>query len=185
MGVKLVSASAGSVEIVPPTTASNFTATMPAATGTVAVSGNTPAFSAYASATQSITTGTLTKVAIDTEIFDTNSYFDTTNNRFLPLVAGYYQVNATIRSNATTVTITQVGGQIYKNGAQFVVLWLDNVAATTYTNTIIKSGSTLLYLNGTTDYIELWGFVVGTSPQFTFGTVPSTSYFSASLVRGA
>ena len=39
MGVKLVSASAGSVEIVPPTTASNYTATMPAGTGTVVVNG--------------------------------------------------------------------------------------------------------------------------------------------------
>jgi len=35
MGVKLVSASAGSVEIVAPATASNYTATMPAGTGTV------------------------------------------------------------------------------------------------------------------------------------------------------
>lgn len=39
MGVKLVSASAGSVEIVAPATASNYTATMPAGSGTVAVQG--------------------------------------------------------------------------------------------------------------------------------------------------
>jgi hypothetical protein len=39
MGVKLVSASAGSVEIVAPTTASNFTATLPAGTGTMVVNG--------------------------------------------------------------------------------------------------------------------------------------------------
>jgi len=39
MGVKLVSASAGSVEIVPPTTASNYTATLPAGTGTMVVNG--------------------------------------------------------------------------------------------------------------------------------------------------
>lgn len=39
MGVKLVSASGGSVEINPPATASNFVATMPAGTGTVAVQG--------------------------------------------------------------------------------------------------------------------------------------------------
>ena len=39
MGVKLVSASAGSVEIVAPATASNYTATMPAGSGTVAVNG--------------------------------------------------------------------------------------------------------------------------------------------------
>lgn len=39
MGVKLVSASGGSVEINPPATASNYTATMPAGSGTVAVNG--------------------------------------------------------------------------------------------------------------------------------------------------
>jgi len=38
MGVKLVSSSAGSVEIVAPATASVYTATMPAATGNVLVS---------------------------------------------------------------------------------------------------------------------------------------------------
>lgn len=39
MGVKLVSASGGSVEINPPATASSFTATMPAGTGNVVVNG--------------------------------------------------------------------------------------------------------------------------------------------------
>ncbi len=39
MGVKLVSASGGSVEINPPATASSFTATMPAGTGNVVVAG--------------------------------------------------------------------------------------------------------------------------------------------------
>jgi hypothetical protein len=39
MGVKLVSTSGGSVEVNPPTTASNFVATMPAATGTVVLTG--------------------------------------------------------------------------------------------------------------------------------------------------
>ena len=39
MGVKLVSSGGGSVEINPPATASNFTATMPAGTGTVSVNG--------------------------------------------------------------------------------------------------------------------------------------------------
>jgi hypothetical protein len=39
MGVKLQASSGGSVELVPTNTASNFTATMPAGTGTVAVNG--------------------------------------------------------------------------------------------------------------------------------------------------
>jgi hypothetical protein len=54
MGVKLVSASAGSVEIVAPTTASNYTATMPAVTGNVVID----------SATQTLTNKTLTSPTI-------------------------------------------------------------------------------------------------------------------------
>ena len=46
MGVKLVSSSAGSVEIVAPVTASNYTATMPAGTGNVVVSGINSAITA-------------------------------------------------------------------------------------------------------------------------------------------
>lgn len=55
MGVKLVSASAGSVEIVAPTTASNYTATMPAATGNVLLS-----------TTQLVGTGTTTNDSAST-----------------------------------------------------------------------------------------------------------------------
>ena len=56
MGVKLVSSSGGSVEINPPTTASNFTATMPAGTGNVVVSGINSAITAATA--QASTSGT-------------------------------------------------------------------------------------------------------------------------------
>jgi hypothetical protein len=46
MGVKLVSSGGGSVEINPPATASNYTATMPAGTGNVVVSGVNSAITA-------------------------------------------------------------------------------------------------------------------------------------------
>jgi hypothetical protein len=63
MGVKLVSASGGSVEINPPSTASNFTATMPAVTGNVVVD----------SATQTLTNKTLTTPNINSAQFATVS----------------------------------------------------------------------------------------------------------------
>ena len=47
MSIVLQSSGGGSVTIQEPATASNFTATLPAATGDVMVSGNMPAFSAY------------------------------------------------------------------------------------------------------------------------------------------
>ncbi len=56
MGVKLVSASGGSVEINPPATASSFTATMPAGTGNVVVAGINSAI--VAGTSQASTSGT-------------------------------------------------------------------------------------------------------------------------------
>ena len=56
MGVKLVSASGGSVEINPPATASSFTATMPAGTGNVVVAGINSAVTAATA--QASTSGT-------------------------------------------------------------------------------------------------------------------------------
>ena len=52
---------------------------------------NTPAFFAKMSANQDISDSTDTKVAFDTEIYDTDSKYDhSTNYRFTPAVAGTY-----------------------------------------------------------------------------------------------
>ena len=48
MAIKLQSSSGGSVTLDVPVTASNYSLTIPAKTGTAMVSGNMPAFSAYA-----------------------------------------------------------------------------------------------------------------------------------------
>ena len=171
MGVKLVSASAGSVEIVAPTTASNFTATLPAATGTFMVSGNMPAFSAYPSSNQTITASTFTKILFQTEEFDTNSNF--ASSTFTPTVAGYYQVQITVApSTATTATQTA----IYKNG-------------TIYKRIISRASDSsaevvaLVYCNGSTDYIEGYGLFVGTTPATT--SASDQTFFQACLVRSA
>ena len=144
------------------------------------VATNAPAFSAYLSASQSVTTSTYTKVNIDTEIFDTDSCFDTSTYRFTPTVAGYYQVNGIIRSltsNQTQFIIT-----IYKNGSEFTV-GVQNRDTTSLSNQY--SVSDLIYMNGTTDYLELYGYLVGTSPTFNVFSITSTSKFSGYLARAA
>ena len=63
---------------------------------TQGVFGNQPAFSVYLSSNQTgVTNSTSTKIQFNTKVFDTNSNFDSsTNYRFTPTVAGYYQLNA-------------------------------------------------------------------------------------------
>jgi hypothetical protein len=179
MSIVLQSSGGGSVTIAEPTTASNFTQTLPASTGTIMVSGNMPAFSAYrATSNQSITTNVWTKVALNAEQFDTANAFDsTTNYRFTPQVAGYYQCNAQIYYGAASGMV-YFYASIYKNG----VSYSSNVGIA-ISGVVGNAGlSSLIYLNGSTDYIELYG----NSPNGTtvvFGTTTST--FEASLVRAA
>ena len=152
--------------------------TVPSVTGTAMVSGNMPAFSAYASSTQSVTNLAVTKVTLDTEIFDTNNNF--ASSRFTPTVAGYYQLNGTIRTGASTV-ITNASILIYKNGSSYA-RGAENSSGKNNNQVTISS---VVYLNGSTDYVELYGFVEGTSPSFNYNSADITSMFSGCLVRSA
>jgi hypothetical protein len=139
---------------------------------------NAPAFSAYVSANQTISSSTFTKVQFNTEEFDTNSNYDNaTNYRFTPTVAGYYQINGSIRYDAST-TPTRALISIYKNGSDFK---RGNDLGNNSTQSVI---STLIYCNGSTDYIECWVYI--TASTAVVGTAGSVfTYFQAHLARAA
>jgi hypothetical protein len=170
----------GAIILAAPAVAGSNTATLPAATGTVMVSGNMPAFFAYLTADQSITSSTYTKIAYDAEVFDTNNNF--ASSRFTPTVAGYYQISAGFDNTNSTAGVVRAILTVYKNGSQFIHL-ADFATGSAYTIT----GSALVYCNGTTDYIEIYGFLNATGPNFT-GLVASSIYYtwmSGTLVRSA
>jgi len=182
MSVILQSSSGGQITIQEPATASNFTQTLPAATGDVMVSGNMPAFSALPNSNQSFTSSTWTKVAFNSEEFDTNNNYDaTTNYRFTPTVAGYYQINAVVSISGTVMT--QFICAIYKNNAEY-----KRGNQLSYATGVSNSScliSSVVYLNGSTDYVEIYGFGVGTSPSFIGGASSVNCSFNGSMVRTA
>ena len=151
----------------------SVTGNVPANTG--------PAFRAYigGGTDQSISANTWTKVNLATESFDTDSCFDTSTYRFTPNVAGYYQVNGSIMHNhsgTTTVALTSV----YKNGSSMFL--------TEWANWSFGSGnsincSDIVYMNGSTDYLELYGY--SGSSSATFNREQGNTFLSASLVRAA
>lgn len=145
------------------------------------VAGTGPAFSAYLSgSSQSITTNTWTKVALNTEDFDTNNAFDsTTNYRFQPTVAGYYLLNGLVYQNATGMGESITG--VYKNGSLYKSF--SDVSVTNVASYRLIGGSCLVYLNGSTDYAELYTLIVGTSPAVFTGS--DSTYFQGSMVRAA
>jgi len=171
----------GIFTIASPNSNTDRTLTLPDNTGTIlttATAGvpvNGPAFSAYKSSSQSLNSATLTKVTFDQEDFDTASCF--ASSRFTPNVAGYYQFNAGVRSDAATVS------------ALHTILTASTVgefAAGTFTNTplagFMSSCSGLIYLNGTTDYVEVYAY---SGNGVTASAGRSATYFQAFLARSA
>jgi len=140
------------------------------------------AFGAYLSTNQSITSSTFTKVALDTVEYDTNSCFSTSNHRFTPNVAGYYQINGCVYFAGTTNTQGNAYINIYKNGSSYKQggSLTTTAADGTGSNLVV---SVVMYMNGTTDYVELWGSLQQTGPVF--GGGQSLTYFNGSFVRGA
>jgi len=180
MSLVLQSSGGGQVTIQEPTTASNFTQTLPAATGDVMVSGNMPAFSAYQGTSQTLTSGVYTKIALNTERFDTNNNFDSaTNYRFTPTVAGYYQINYEVYGT-TTSTITNFVGALYKNNSVYEYNIINNLNSSQ-----AYSGSTLVYMNGSTDYLELYLQLQGTGTLTASSASGTTNFMSGVLVRTA
>ena len=142
-----------------------------------------PAFRAYLSSNQSITAGVFTKVAYDTEEFDTASAYDnSTNFRFLPNVAGYYQINYSAAVEATA-TVSRAFVELYKNGASYErSVYMTTVGGTEQT----LQGSALVHLNGSSDYLEVYQRQDGGSNnniRAIYGSGPMPTVFSGVLVR--
>jgi hypothetical protein len=111
-----------------------------------------PAFRAFRNtSTQTISSSnTWTKVQFNGETFDTDSCFDsTTNYRFTPTTAGYYQINLNVY-HSLTGNPSYVICSIYKNGSAYsnneVMINGQNYASTAV--------SDLVYFNGSSDYVE-------------------------------
>lgn len=130
------------------------------------------------SGTQTFSSGTWTKIQYNTEFVDTASCYDnSTNYRFTPTVAGYYQV-----TGACSFTGIGTGGiaAIRKNGNEHMVGIITNGVAATGFFTQVNG---LVYCNGSTDYLEIYAYYASTGTGV--GASDTQTYFTAALVRGA
>ena len=177
MPLVLAGASSGTTTL-QATDAVTTTITLPSTTGTIMVSGNMPAFSAYNNSTQTLPINTITKVILNTKSYDTNSNFDNvTNYRFTPTVAGYYLFTAQVY-NGTQATLIP---EIYKNGAAVAFGTVTAASASNGNNG--ANVSTILFMNGSTDYVEL--YVASITQASTLFNGPNVNYFTGAMIRGA
>jgi hypothetical protein len=86
---------------------------------------------------------------LQTELFDTGNCFDNaTNYRFTPTTPGKYQVSFQVFNGGAAPF-----GGIYKNGAEEYRTQ----------QSVNSTGSVLIDMNGTTDYLEFYGLVSSSS----------------------
>jgi hypothetical protein len=155
--------------------------------GPLPTSNSGPAFNAYQNTSQSLTalsvTSQPTKLVYQVEEYNIGSCFN--NNRFTPNVPGLYLVQASIfTSNRVVDDPNPANGSwfdfiLYKNGNAYKSGERGSKASTLGYH--ISNISLTLYLNGTTDYIEMY-----TSQS---STIPSKSgsqytWFSGCYLRG-
>ena len=94
------------------------------------------------------------KMNLNAENYDTQGWFDaSTNYRFQPLMAGYYQINATVTIRCFDTNVFYA--MLYKNGAVFA--HGSEARSLNTADTDIKTVvSDIVYFNGSTDYVELY-----------------------------
>ena len=128
-----------------------------------------PSFSAYQSVAQSISNISPTKLQFQTEEYDLSAAF--VNDRFTPQVSGEYQINAGVGFSDFRTDLFCI---IYKNGVEIKRGQRGNLISCVVTN--------LVYLNGTTDYLEVFVYQNSGASQNTVASITQT-YFSGVLVK--
>jgi hypothetical protein len=123
------------------------------------------------SSTQTVSANTYTKMTLGTVSFDTISGWSTGNSRYTPTVAGYYILSGSVWCGPGGPTVCTIS--VYKNGSLFASGSQSN---TSFTFDAVVA--TIVYLNGTSDYVELWGYTSGTA----LGNAATNTYFNGALL---
>jgi len=139
-----------------------------------------PVFSVQRTIDQSITTNTYNKINYNVVNFDSNGYWSTSDYRYTPLIPGYYVFNMQGLVAGSSSVPTQMIASFYKNGSLIrtgnrIVL----PSAPSSSSAVVANS--LLYMNGSTDYIEGWIIAVAGTP-YVFGSEVN-NYFEGYLVR--
>ena len=132
------------------------------------------ALNVYLGSTQSVTVNTYTLVKFNEIVTDTQSAFNTSTNNYTPNVAGLYLfigfLNMTAASGGSAVIA------LYQNGSLMGTVAVRAGGASSPFLQIVQ----LVQMNGSTDYIEMYGLSSGSTPSFAPGA--DTSFLTAALL---
>jgi len=145
---------------------------------------NTPAFEAFLSASTNPSNNTETKIAFNSEVFDTdNCYDNSTNYRFTPTTAGKYYCYAVVRAGGgANQSQSNFTAQFNKNGSEYgkeiIVQNGTSYPGNNYTLTLAAT----IDFNGSSDYLEVVGLINSTA---TGSFIGESCRFGAYRIIGA
>ena len=131
---------------------------------------------------QSVSAGTITKLTWATVEVDTASYWDSTNHRYTPSIAGWYQFGGTVRGNFSGL-LSYIAFLISKNGVSDGTIPRTQYQSNSqiFTNGEYPMPTGMIYLNGTGDYVEAQIQVAEASNIH--DTTSRKSYFWGTLIH--
>ncbi len=148
---------------------------VPVATGTL----QGPAVYAHLGTNQTISTSSESKIQFDTVTrIDTHGGFDTSNNRYVPPVAGLYFISVTTRYSTDLGVDTTQRTVIYKNGSVYHRGPITSEGITSGGQTM----TTIAEANGTTDFFEGFTLQQGGSDATLLAGI-SDNTFIATLIK--
>ena len=169
--------------------ASAVAGTLPLANGGTGTT-QSPTFSAFKPAgagNQTITSGVPTIVTFQSTSWNVGNCYSTSTSRFTPTVAGYYQINVSIGPNLAIAVGSSANIYVSKNGD---LADQDNYTGFRYfpptssSSNFIFGTSTMMYLNGTTDYVVVY-FDQGVVLAGDVSGGSDRTWFQAFLARSA
>ena len=140
------------------TVPSGVTVNMSSATQTGVGGANTPAFEAYlgGSGGQAVSDNTVTLVQANTEVYDTDSAYDTSTYKFTPQTAGKYMVYGSIQNESGANSNLAETYLYFKLNGSNIFETQNDYSANPGRSDIIN-GNIIVDMNGSSDYVELYG----------------------------
>lgn len=152
-----------------------------AASMTAALDG--PAFRAFHSVDiTGAPLAAITPIVLNSESFDTANCYDTATGKFTPNVAGYYQFTGEVNFYAPGGALTNAQSYLLKNGANVSTLSLAFGGSLVI---FAASGTDLVFMNGTTDYMQLGYYGSVSAGTLTIQGTSAITRFAGHLARRA
>ena len=156
----------------------NDTITLPSTATLTNFPAMPPAFQANTPQNGTVNNNTQVKLSFNTELFDTDSCYDTSTYNFTPTTAGKYFVYASCRWETSTNTATRLDLQIYKNSSGVLSGRNNN------TDYSVVACAGIVDMNGSSDTLSVYSYQ-NTGNNTAISTSSVYTYFGAYKVIGA